>query len=74
LETDWLAGAAGFEPAHLDERRLFEASKEFPAISMNQGIREFRLEPQCRGSNPAAQGLELAHLELKARQDPVEAG
>ena len=29
--------------AHLDQRRPFEASKEFLAISMNQGIRDFRL-------------------------------
>ena len=40
---DWPAGVAGFELAHLDQRRPFEASKEFPAISMNQGIRDFRL-------------------------------
>jgi hypothetical protein len=38
--TDWLAGAAGFELAHLDQGRPFEASKEFLAISMNQGIRD----------------------------------
>jgi hypothetical protein len=41
--TGWL-GRQDSNLRIFNERRLFEASKELPAISMNQGTRDFRLD------------------------------
>jgi hypothetical protein len=40
---DWLAGAAGLEPLHLD-LQPFEIVEGIPPIWMNRGIRDFRLD------------------------------